>query len=82
MVTYQTTFILIPTDCQKKNRNFVFSSQLITNFIQNKVFAFHDSIAPRLLVTQTSEFNQQIKPTLRPCVIYTAAHLYSRAELS
>ena len=66
MVIYQTKFILI--HILPKNQKFRFLVEINYEFyLKQNIFV--PRLDSTLLVTQTNEFNQQIKPTLIPCVI-------------
>ena len=66
MVTYQTTFILI--HILPKNQKFRFLIEINYEFYLKQTI-FVPRLDSTLLVTQSNEFNQQIKPTLILCVI-------------
>ena len=66
MLTYQTKFISI--HLLPKNQKFRFLIQINHEFY-SKQNIFVPRLDSTLLVTQTNEFNQQIKPTIIPCVI-------------
>ena len=66
MLTYQTKFILI--HILPKNQKFRFLTEINYEFY-SKQNIFVPRLDSTLLVTQTNEFNQQIKPTSILCVI-------------
>ena len=66
MLTYQTKFILI--HILPKNQKFRFLIEIYYEFY-SKQNIFVPRLDSTLLVTQTNEFNQQIKPTSVLCVI-------------
>ena len=66
VVAYQTTFLFI--HILPKNQKFRFLIEINYEFY-SKQSIFVPRLDSTLLVTQTNEFNQQIKPTLMPCVI-------------
>ena len=74
MVTYQTTFLFI--HILPKNQKLRFFIEINYEFYSKQIFLFQDSIAP-YLVTQTNEFNQQIKPTYHVLSKYCASFVFA-----